>query len=310
MTALTTTDLTKQYGSTTALDGLSLTVDAGTVFGLLGPNGSGKSTLISLLLDYVRPDSGATTVLGYDSRVDPVEIRRRTGVLPEGFTVYPHLSGREHLEFSIAMHEADDDPTALLERVGLADAADKRADGYSTGMTQRLGLAMALVGEPELLILDEPSSGLDPNGVRLLREIIHAENDRGATVFFSSHILSQVEAVCDEVAIVNDGRLVADGSIDELRAAHTEGVSLTVETEIEPDADALEAVESLETVESVSTGDETLTCALADSTARTAVLTTLDDHGVEIVDFESEAATLEDVFARVAVGTERSEGTD
>ncbi|WP_049929076.1 ABC transporter ATP-binding protein [Halopiger goleimassiliensis] len=297
MTALTTTDLTKRYGSTTAIDSVSLTVDSGTVFGLLGPNGAGKSTLIDLLLDFVRPDAGTATVLGLDPRTDAVEIRRRTGVLPDGFAAYPHLTGEEHLAFTIEMHDADDDPAALLERVGLADAASRPAAEYSTGMTQRLGLAMALVGDPDLLVLDEPSAGLDPNGVTRLREIVRTERERGATVVFSSHVLPQVEAVCDDVAIVDDGRLVAEGPLEELRAGTGDATRLTVRVTAPPPSTALEAVRALPAVDAASANEETLEVSLTDSAGRTPVLTTLDDHGVDVVDFETESNTLADVFA-------------
>ncbi|MGM0604826.1 MAG: ABC transporter ATP-binding protein, partial [Halobacteriota archaeon] len=217
MVAIQLDGVSKRFGAVTALRNVDLTVESGEIFGFLGPNGAGKSTTIDILLDFVRPSAGSATVLGYDAQADSTAVRSRTGVLPDGYHVYDRLSGRDHVRFAIESKGADEDPIALLERVGIADAADRRAGGYSKGMTQRLVLAMALVGEPELLILDEPSTGLDPNGAREMREIIRAEADRGATVFFSSHILEQVEAICDRVGILNEGRLVALDSIDGLR---------------------------------------------------------------------------------------------
>jgi ABC-2 type transport system ATP-binding protein len=214
--AIRTEGLTKRYGSTAVVDSLDLVVDADEVFGFLGPNGAGKSTTIGMLLDYVRPTSGSVRVLGRDSR-DVVDVHRRLGVLPDRYGLYPDLTARQHLEFVVDTKGASDDPEALLARVGLADATDQQAATFSQGMEQRLALAMALVGTPDLLVLDEPFTGLDPHGVRTVREIVHEENERGAAVFFSSHVLGQVELVCDRVGIVHEGRLVASGTLDELR---------------------------------------------------------------------------------------------
>ncbi len=215
--------LTKRYGSVAAVDGLDLTVEPGETYGFLGPNGAGKSTTIGLLLDYLRPTAGTIRVLGRDPR-DVVAVHDRIGVLPDRFGVYEDLSGRRHVALVVDTKRTDDDPDALLSRVGLSDAADKVAGKYSQGMQQRLALAMALVGAPELLVLDEPFTGLDPHGVRRVREIVREESGRGATVFFSSHVLGQVELVCDRVGVLHNGRLVAEGSLDGLRErAGTDG---------------------------------------------------------------------------------------
>ena len=209
MTAIELDDVHKSFGDVRALRGVDLEVEEGEVFGFLGPNGAGKSTTINILLDFVRPDQGDVRVLDQDAGESTVAVRERTGVLPEGFDLYKRLTAREHLRFAIESKDSDQKPYPLLERVGLEDAIDRKAGGFSTGMRQRLALAMALVGDPELLILDEPTSGLDPNGARELREIVEAEAADGTTVFFSSHILGQVEAVCDRVGIIRDGELVA-----------------------------------------------------------------------------------------------------
>ncbi|GGL66698.1 ABC transporter ATP-binding protein [Halocalculus aciditolerans] len=217
--AIETVDLTKRYGNQVAVDSLDLTVRDGEIYGFLGPNGAGKSTTIGLLMDYLRPTSGSMQVLGLDPQQDVVDLHGRVGVLPDRFSLYEDLTGRRHLEFVIDTKHATNDPESVLERVGLADAIDREAGEYSQGMGQRLALAMALVGGPDLLVLDEPFTGLDPHGVRRVREIVHEEHDRGATVFFSSHVLGQVELVCDRVGILHHGRLVTEGSLDELRSA-------------------------------------------------------------------------------------------
>ncbi|MFD1527275.1 ABC transporter ATP-binding protein, partial [Halolamina salina] len=153
MAAIETHDLTKRYGDVVALDGLDLTVREGEVFGFLGPNGAGKSTAINILLGLVRPTAGSGRVLGHDVRSESRELRRRIGILPEGYSTYDRLTAREHLDYAIAAKGADDDPDALLDRTGLEPAArDRRAGGYSKGMQQRLALAIALVGDPDLLI--------------------------------------------------------------------------------------------------------------------------------------------------------------
>lgn len=294
MTAIETTDLTKQYGDVTAVDDLDLAVEEGTVFGFLGHNGAGKSTLINCLLDYLRPTQGRISVLGYDAQEESLAVRQRTGVLPEGVAVYDRLTGRQHLRFGIESKDTGDDPDAIAERVGLADALDRPAGGYSKGMAQRLMLGIALVGQPELLILDEPSTGLDPAGAREMREIVREEVERGATVFFSTHILGQVEAVCDRVGILRDGTLVAEDTVAGLRETVDAEPTLTVEVERVPEG-ALSTVRSLSGVSVASATDTTVTVQCGNET-KTAVLTALDDAGASVRDFELAEASLEELF--------------
>jgi ABC-2 type transport system ATP-binding protein len=295
MAAIELAGVTKQYGDVTALHDLDLEVRDGEIYGFLGPNGAGKSTTIDILLDFVRPTAGSATVLGHDAHDDSLSIRQRIGVLPEGFHVYERLTGRQHVEFAIESKGADDDPDALLERVGIPDAADRKAGGFSKGMQQRLALAIALVGDPDLLILDEPSTGLDPNGAREMRSIINEEADRGATVFFSSHILEQVEAVCDRVGILKDGELVAEDTIRGLRDAAGTGSSLTVTVD-DLTSDVLAAVEDVPGVSGVSADRDTLTVS-ADSAAKTDILDAIESAGGDVEDFATREASLDDVFA-------------
>ena len=277
----------------TAVDDLSFTVESGEVFGFLGPNGAGKSTTINMLLDFVRPTSGSIRVLGHDAQAESVAVRRRTGVLPEGYDVYDRLTGREHVEFAIESKEADDDPDELLSRVGLdADAAGRRAGGYSKGMAQRLALAMALAGSPDLLVLDEPSSGLDPAGAREMRDIVREEADRGATVFFSSHVLGQVEAVCDRVGILRGGELIAEDSIDGLRDRVEAEAILRIDVEGDTDTDAIRALSG---VSSVDTDDGRLVVGCTDD-AKTRVINAIESGGATVADFETDSASLEDIF--------------
>ncbi|MXR53166.1 ATP-binding cassette domain-containing protein [Halovenus sp. WSH3] len=298
MTAIELDGITKQYGSLRAVDTLDLQINEGEVFGFLGPNGAGKSTTINIILDFVKPTAGQARVFGMDCQEEGQRLRQRIGVLPEGYDVYDRLTGRQHLEFAIESKEANDDPQELLERVGVAHAADRKASGYSKGMAQRLILAMALVGDPDLLILDEPTTGLDPNGAREIRQIIREENERGTTVFFSSHILGQVEAVCDRVGILREGRLVADDSIENLRSNMPGGQRLVVEGTgfSESVLDSIRGINGVESV-TVETEGTVVAVGLGEDASKTAVLNEIEETGATVEDFETEEASLEDLFA-------------
>ncbi|CCQ35422.1 ABC-type transport system ATP-binding protein [Natronomonas moolapensis 8.8.11] len=300
MAAIELDGVEKSFGDVRALRGLDLDVQDGEIFGFLGPNGAGKSTTINVLLDFIRPDAGSVRVLGREAREDSVAVRERTGVLPEGFDVYDRLTAREHVRFAIDSKGADDDPYPLLERVGLADAASRKAGGFSTGMRQRLALAMALVGDPELLVLDEPSSGLDPNGARELREIVESEAEDGTTVFFSSHILGQVEAVCDRVGIIREGELVAVDTIEGLRENVGGGSTLVVEVDSVPE-DAAHRLKSLDGVSEATIEGTTLRITCEDDVKMDAV-SELEALGADVSDFSTEEAPLEDLFAAYTEG--------
>ncbi|RYJ08375.1 ABC transporter ATP-binding protein [Halogeometricum borinquense] len=291
--AISLDNVTKRYGDIVALSELSFSVRRGEIFGFLGPNGAGKTTVINLLLNFIRPTTGTVRVLGHDAQRESPQIRSQTGILPEHSGVYDQLTGYEHVEFAVESKNVDDDPSKILERVGLVEAADRKAGSYSKGMTQRLLLGMALVGSPDLLILDEPTSALDPRGARMVREIVTEENNRGATVFFSSHILSQVEAVCDHVGILRDGSLVVDDTLDRLRE-ETADTTLTVNVDSIPDG-ALESVRQLSGVSTLAADGTTLTVSCAD-TAETAVLNTLEEAGASLESFTNENGSLENLF--------------
>jgi ABC-2 type transport system ATP-binding protein len=235
--AITTDGLAKRYGRITALDGLTMTVERGEVFGFLGPNGAGKTTAVKLLLGLARPTAGRAEVLG--SAVGDRRARRRIGYLPELFRYQPWLSAREVLALHCELtglprttwsHEINQ----ALDLVGLADRGDQLSGSFSKGMQQRLGLGVALLGQPELVILDEPTSALDPVGRTDVRSIIRTVRDRGTTVFLNSHLLTEVERVCDRVAIIDRGRVLEAGRLDELLGEPTVRIRVT---ELEPEAD-------------------------------------------------------------------------
>jgi len=296
MAAIQLDGLTKRFGDVLAVDDLDLTVEEGEIFGFLGPNGAGKSTTIDILLDFVRPTDGTATVLGYDAQKESLKVRQRIGVLPDAYHVYDRLTGRQHMEFVVESKEVDADIEAIMDRVQILEAADRKAGGYSKGMRQRLILAMALVGDPDLLVLDEPSTGLDPNGAREMREIIQAENDRGTTVFFSSHIMEQVEAVCDRVAIINRGQLVAVDSIEGLRGSTETTTTLEITVSGIDDED-VEMVRAHENVRSVALDGTTLRVTMSGG-SKFDILNELDDAGVEVGDFSVDEYSLEDLFVK------------
>jgi ABC-2 type transport system ATP-binding protein len=217
--AIEVTDLRKKYGPIEALAGLSMTVGRGEVFGFLGPNGAGKTTTVKLLLGLSRPTSGGGKVL--DAPMGDLATRRKIGYLPELFRYQPWLKAREVLTLHAQLmglpgnrHKAEAD--AALEHVGLTDRADDTVGKFSKGMQQRLGLGVALLGEPALIVLDEPTSALDPVGRVDVRGIIRSAAARGAAVFLNSHLLSEVEQVCDRVAIIDHGLVVASGALDDV----------------------------------------------------------------------------------------------
>jgi ABC-2 type transport system ATP-binding protein len=300
MAAIELSGVTKRFGDVVALRDLDMTVESGEIYGFLGPNGAGKSTTIDILLDFVRPTEGEVRVLGRDAGTESVAVRERCGVLPEGFDTYDRLTARQHVRFAVESKGSGEDPDALLDRVGLSDAKGRKAGGFSKGMTQRLALAMALVGEPDLLVLDEPSTGLDPNGAREMRTIVREEADRGATVFFSSHVLGQVEAVCDRVGILRDGELVAVDSVAGLREKSDAGTRLDIETD-GVDDDALDAVRAVEGVsEARAEGDLVVVTYAGD--AKMDVVNALESTGATVADFSTSEASLEDVFAAYTEG--------
>jgi len=294
MSAIQLSTVTKRFGDIEAVRELDLTVEAGEIYGFLGPNGAGKSTTINMLLDFVRPTSGTITVLGEPVDVAGAGLRERIGVLPEGFDVYDRLTGRKHIEFAVDSKGADDDPEAILDRVGLGEAADRPAGGYSKGMRQRLALGMALVGEPDLLILDEPSTGLDPGGAKEMRDIVRQEANRGATVFFSSHVLGQVEAVCDRVGILHEGELVTEDSIEGLREASDNEATLILTVDDATDND-LDPIRRLDGVSGAAV-DGTMVTVSCESSTKTEVISTLGEAGIEIRDIETESTSLEELF--------------
>lgn len=214
--------ISKQYGNFTAVNNLNLSVNKGDIFGLLGPNGAGKSTTILMLMGLTEPSFGKVNVCGINPTTNPIEVKKKVGYLPEDVGFYDDLTGLENLMYTARLNGFSDDfaklnADKLLERVGLRDDKNKKTGKYSKGMRQRLGLADVLIKNPEVIILDEPTTGIDPKGVQdLLTLIEELRNEKNITVLFSSHNLHQVQKICDRVGIFVEGKLLAEGEIKEL----------------------------------------------------------------------------------------------
>jgi len=226
MHAIAAHGLTRHYGDVVAAEDVSFHVEAGEVFGFMGHNGAGKTTTLKMLLGLTRPTRGTATVLGHDIVTDSLAVRRVSGFLPASYALPPDMTARQFLLYVAAMFDlpsdvADARATQLLQRFDLGKAVDRKLRGFSTGMTQKVGLAQALINEPKVLLLDEPTAGLDPLGRHELLELLGSlAKDQGVTVLFSSHILSDVAQLCRRVAVMHHARLIACGELEALKAQH------------------------------------------------------------------------------------------
>jgi ABC-2 type transport system ATP-binding protein len=292
--------LTKRYSdSIVAVDHLDLGVRRGEVYGFLGPNGAGKTTTLRMLLGLVRPTSGRAAVFGLPpgSR----QALARIGSLVEAPAFYPYLSGRDNLRVAARYAGvAEDRVEAVLAQVRLSDRAGDRSSTYSLGMKQRLGVAAALLKDPELLILDEPTNGLDPAGMAEMRDFIRSLGKGGRTVVLSSHLMGEIEQVSDRVGVIRDGALVAEGTVDELRGR----AGLMVRAE--PHSKAAHLIGTLPNVDGVRSVDGLL--EVATDTARAATINrALVEAGIAVSELYAQKASLEDVFLELtATGEEHS----
>jgi len=302
------TALGKRYGELKAVDDLDLTIDKGEVFGLLGPNGAGKSTTILMLLGLTEPSQGAVRVCGFDPTRQPLEVKKRVGYLPDDVGFYDDRSGLENLLFTAQLNripkaEALRRAGLLLDQVGLTADAQKRAGAYSRGMRQRLGLADVLIKNPPIIILDEPTLGIDPQGVReFLDLIVRLSKEQGITVLLSSHHLHQVQQVCDRVGLFVGGRLIADGNIDALStklfALEPFMVEAGVSTLDQNDIDSLtELFRQIPEVRSVShTGEIFRIACTRDQTS--AVARTVITHGYSLNLLQKKRYGLDEIYHR------------
>jgi ABC-2 type transport system ATP-binding protein len=232
--SIVATDLTKRFGALTAVDHVSLWVREGEFFGFLGPNGAGKTTTIRMLCGLLRPTAGQIRIAGYDLDREPLEVKRRIGVLPEEVSLYERLSAREFLVFAARMHglpleEAERRTADLLDLLELAEAKDKLIVDYSMGMRKKTAFAAALIHRPSVLFLDEPFGAVDPISVRAMRNVLRQLAEHGTTIFFTTHVMEVVERLCSRVAIINRGRIVGEGDLAELRTKAEAGGDSSLE---------------------------------------------------------------------------------
>ncbi|AYY13121.1 ABC transporter ATP-binding protein [Actinobacteria bacterium YIM 96077] len=316
MTVLTSTDdrepaiwtdgLAKNYGNTVAVDDLHLEIAPGEVFGLLGPNGAGKTTTILMLLGLSEPSAGQARVVGLDPTRQALEVKRRVGYVPDNAGFYGGLTGQQNLEYTAQLNGLDpatrrDRIASLLDEVGLAERADEPVRTYSHGMRQRLGIADALLKDPEVLILDEPTLGLDPRGADQVLDLVNdLASQRSVAVLLASHLLGQVQVVCSRVGIFVDGRMVASGTVDELAAQHGGRLVVEVQTaqddELE-DQDLEERLRDLPGIVSVHREGE-LWLVGAQHDARQDIATRLQEAGLTVVHLRQRSEELGAIYRR------------
>ena len=297
--ALETRQLTRYYGRVRGIENVDLNVEPGEVFGLLGPNGAGKTTTIRLLLDFIRPTSGSARLLGLDSRRDSKQIRSRVGYLQGDFASYSDLTPRQLARYFGRLRGSGiGNALAYMERLDLEP--DRKFGVLSKGNRQKVGLVQALMSEPELLILDEPTAGLDPLMQREFREVLAELKTEGRTVFLSSHDLSEAESVCDRVAIIRDGHIVAVESIETLRRRTLRSLAIEFAEPVDPASFA-----GLRNVRDVSVDGRVLTCKVTgsvDAVIKTAARNT-------VLNITAENSSLEEIFMAFYEG-ETSPGDD
>ena len=301
--ALSVEGLTKSFKELRAVDGIDFAVRRGEVYGFLGPNGAGKSTTIKMILGLVRPDAGSVQILGREMAKEPHDIKRRLGYLPERVAMYPNLTAIQTLRFYAKLKgHSTQGLDELLSSVGMKEFADKRVATFSKGMVQLVGFAQALIGDPEILVLDEPTTGLDPNWMRSVKDRILEANKRGATVFFSSHLLSEVEEIASRVAILNRGKVVAQDEVAALRGRTKARPQLHLNIIFKRD-EAEKVLRAVPGVEAVVMGPEIV--VTSDDAARGQAIAALVQAGIAIQGMRTVDPSLESVFLEY---TESSRG--
>jgi ABC-2 type transport system ATP-binding protein len=301
--AVETSGLSKAYDGKTVVDNLSLRIAEREIFGLLGPNGAGKTTTILMLLGLTEPTSGTASVYGHNPTREPLQVKRLIGYLPENVGFYDNLTARENLQFiaelnGIGEAEADARITELLDAVGLTDVNELVVGKYSKGMKQRLGIADVLIKRPKVAILDEPTAGLDPEGINQILDLITGLPEKGAMVILSSHQLYQVQKICHRVGIMSQGKLVVEGALDELGKKAGGGARYQIEVETtEPGARAVEVIEKVKGVIKVETRDNMLLIG-TDSDLRAEISKVMVNNNLPLIQMRIQTFTLDDIYMR------------
>lgn len=280
------------------MDGLTIKIGKG-ITGFLGPNGAGKTTTIKILLGLLKPSSGNVHVLGYDPTREPLEIRKRVGFLPENPRPYRYMTGREFLNFiaklrGLKTRQSAEEISKLLNQVGLAERAKDKISSYSRGMVQRLFLAQALIGDPELIILDEPTAGLDPIGREEILALLKELGKTGKSIFISSHILSEIERVCTQIIIIDRGRLVLEGDVEKIKEEFSSG-RYRIKSD-NPELILKELTGKSYVKDVWIEGDTVMVLPSDEKALRKAVLEISNNIGCDIFSLEKEVPSLQDVF--------------
>ncbi|MFY0652132.1 MAG: ABC transporter ATP-binding protein [Cyclobacteriaceae bacterium] len=312
--AIEISGLTKKYGDYIAVDSLNLNIKKGEVFGLLGPNGAGKSTTMLMLMGLSEPNDGTVSVCGINPTREPIDVKRKVGYLPEDVGFYEDMTGLENLMFtarlnSLSENEAREKSLSLLERVGLSAEVNKKAGKYSRGMRQRLGLADVLIKNPEVIILDEPTLGIDPSGVKAFLDlIIELSKEEGITVLFSSHLLHQVQQVCDRVGIFVKGKLLAHGNVNGLAEQLFETSAFTINAEIDRISDQKanklkKLLTEIPEVVNISQNENRYAIECKSDISAT-VAKTIIDAGIGLSSLSKKEYGLDDIYHRYFEGAE------
>lgn len=297
-----TWNLTKEFTTTVAVKDLDLIVEKGQIYGFLGPNGAGKTTTIMMILGLEKPSSGTIEVFGRTMEKDYFPIKRKIGVVSENQYLYEDMTAWEYLNFFGRLYEVEDREKkvkAFLERVKLYHRRNERLAGYSHGMRQKISIARALLHDPELIILDEPQNGLDPYGIREVRDIIKEENLKGKTILISSHILSEIENTCNRVAILNKGRLVAEGPMDIVKMKAEENATLILE--LENLTEKLKQAIALEPYvkNSICEGDKLILTVDRKEDYRAKIARLVSEQGGLLVGMQTKVVSLEEAFMKI-----------
>lgn len=308
MNALEITDLVKFYGSFKALDDLSFEVGEGEIHGFLGPNGAGKTTTIRILMGLLNSDGGKIRILGESKNWKDFRIMSRIGYMPELPSFPGHLTSKELLDiygqiFCVSKEERMDRADELLETVGLRNYAEEKIETFSKGMRQRLGIAQSLINDPDLLVLDEPTAGLDPGGRAKIRSIVQDIGGEGLTVFISSHLLDEIEKTCDHATIISDGRCVKSGKVKEISELPKEaGFELEIDVH-GLDEEIMDSVKTLSQVKKVERdGNNIHVITTSEENAKVLVSRTITEAGGIIVGMSQKSRTLESVFLELTEG--------
>ncbi len=290
-------NLLKQYGEQKAVNHISFKAGKGEIVGFLGPNGAGKSTTMKMITGYLQPDSGHVRIDGLDVNVYPIDIKKKIGYLPEANPLYPDMYVREYLGFIAGVHRLPNPQKAIeqvIELTGLTIESKKKIGQLSKGYKQRVGLAAALIHDPEVLILDEPTTGLDPNQIIEIRNVIKTQG-QNKTVLFSSHILQEVEAICDRVIIIHKGNIVADDTLANLQQLKKEQHMVAVQFKEAVDRKLIEQIKEIHSIEQVQTTHYKLQTAYPEL-VRKQLLQISIEHNLNIVSLQTEGHTLEEIF--------------